>query len=350
MPICYQTGADHLARLVAQDLARAEARVDAVMSRHRRGVEDDRPDDEPLEPLVCPACRQTYDFGSACPVCDVLLISASWVGAEEPRRIPAPPPWWIAPAGRLASLTLATVAIVVWVGIFITVYPRIDHVVTLSRLSPSIPRSAPRSGPMVREATFVHGMGNDVSLRTLDIEGVWLPRLLVTLDDPAASGDLELQLQTEGLEGATIGSCHRRNCHFRKVGPDWGRGGYSADDPVWIGAGDFVGAYEQWRTAGFIRPRLPPEYPGEIPPDPLGSRDHPWPTELIALGAPAAGAYAISLHPAPENTAPAGSRDVRVRVYAAGELLLDEIVSTADLAADLTIGRVTFPGATLIPS
>ncbi len=201
MPMCYQTGADHLARVVAADVARIGARVDAVLARHRRGLGDDRPDDEPLEPLACPECRRTYDFGYACPACDVLLTSASWAGAERPRRIPPPPPWWAAPAGRLASLTLATAAILVWVGVFITVYPRIDHVVPITHAPGFNPRVLPAPDSTVRGASYVHLGGSDVSLRTLDIDGVWLPRLLVTLDDPGTSGDLGLELRAEGENG-----------------------------------------------------------------------------------------------------------------------------------------------------
>jgi hypothetical protein len=350
MPMCYQTGADHLARVVAADVARIGARVDAVLARHRRGLGEDQPGDEPLEPLACPACRRTFEFGYACPACDVLLTSASWVGTEPPRRIPPPPPWWAAPAGRLASVTLATAAILVWVGVFITVYPHIDHVVPITHTPGFNPRVLPSPDSTVRETSYVHLGGSDVSLRTLDVDGLWLPRLLVTLDDPAASGDLELELTAEGENGPSVGSCHRHNCRYHQVGPDWGLVGYWPDDPIWIGAADFAEVFKRRSTSGFAQVWIEPSYPGEPPPDPLGTRDHPWPTEMIALDAPAAGAYAVSLQSVPGRDAPPDPREVRIRVYADGGLLLDQSICAAGPGIDITVGRVTFPGATLIPS
>lgn len=51
--------------------------------RRRAGLVDDSP-----ELLACPSCRATWQFGDACPTCDVLLVSESLVDLVEPETAP----------------------------------------------------------------------------------------------------------------------------------------------------------------------------------------------------------------------------------------------------------------------
>lgn len=83
------TGFDQLNAQQVADSQRVSRSTAALAASRRASLRSRAGQWEPsAEPLACPACKTEYDFGDACPDCDVDLVGVSVVHLFEPAKTP----------------------------------------------------------------------------------------------------------------------------------------------------------------------------------------------------------------------------------------------------------------------
>ncbi len=82
-----QSWGEYFSRQIAREVEDERRRVQRIHSRMDRTqglIARGEGVDGQAEPLGCPSCRASFEFGDHCPACDVELVGGAWVGAVEP--------------------------------------------------------------------------------------------------------------------------------------------------------------------------------------------------------------------------------------------------------------------------